>query len=861
VKVRSRMASALLGSVVAAGLLPLLGGAAVAAPGDAVVSAEACTATDLQRNDDGSSTAVDLPFEVDFYGERYERLWVNNNGNVTFDGPQSTYTPFGLVDTQSVIIAPFFADVDTRGSGSDLVRYGYGTTVYQGRPAFCVNWLDVGYYNQKFDKLNSFQLVLVDRSDRRRGDVDIVFNYGGIEWETGDASGGVGGLGGSPARVGFSNGTGNVGTSFELVGSGVSGAFLDGNSATGLVNRSIGSTVDGRYVFEVRNGTPPPQTWVAMGDSYQSGVGTNEYYEDSGACQRSPYAYAPLLAVNGAVANRLQFIACSGATTHDLYDGRGGEPPQMDALAGEAGKDVALVTLGIGGNDLGFGPTLQNCITTNFLFRTCEDEFSDDVEERMQALTEEEVEDGLNRLEQVYKDVRFQAYRSKVLVLTYPRFFPYDGGRDFWTSGLLVPRCQNLRVSDQIWVNGQIRELDNRIVTAARLMGVRPVDLYDASQDREVCNRDGQDAFLNGVTSSNGFQDSFHPTRLGYELIADRLETEFAAVGASAAAGASDAPAAAASSPSSTSGSELLDELTIFPGQRLSVPFDVGAGAPAVGFSTSWPGSDVVMTLTSPSGRVIDRSTTATDVLHEVGPTQELYRVRTPEAGSWTVELYGADVSGSGEPVTLSAYAAPVPNEKPVARLSQTQQGNTVTLDGRASTDADGEIVHYIWEFDDGTVKEGEVVEYTYTQAGTYQVTLTVVDDRGSVDVASAGTQVVVSAYAFSGFQSPVEPAPALNAMKAGRAVPLKFSLGGDYGLDVLATGSPSSQRVECQTGTGTNEVAETTMAGQSSLSYDAASDTYTYVWKTESAWAGQCRQLTVTFDDGSSGTAVFRFR
>ena len=44
------------------------------------------------------------------------------------------------------IIAPFFADVDTRGSGSDIVTYSYGNTTYNGRPAFCVDWVNVGYF-------------------------------------------------------------------------------------------------------------------------------------------------------------------------------------------------------------------------------------------------------------------------------------------------------------------------------------------------------------------------------------------------------------------------------------------------------------------------------------------------------------------------------------------------------------------------------------------------------------------------------------------------------------------------------------------------------------------------------------------
>ncbi|KUG53851.1 hypothetical protein AVL61_15060 [Kocuria rosea subsp. polaris] len=831
------------------GALPALTAGPAAAVGTgAVVSEAACTETDLSRNDDGSSPAVELPFEVDFYGQRYEQLWVNNNGNVTFDQPLSTYTPFGLDGTNRVIVAPFFGDVDTRGSGSDVVRYGYGTTTFEGRPAFCVNWLEVGYYPAQFDKLNSFQLLLVDRSDRRAGDVDIVFNYDGITWEAGDASGGSDGLGGAPARVGFSNGSGQVGTNFELVGSGQPGAFLDTNPATGLVNKSVGSTVPGRYVFEVRNGTPPPQTWVAMGDSYQAGVGTNEYYDDSGECQRSPYAYAPLLGTRGAVAKRLEFLACSGATTDDLYNGRHGEPPQFDQLKGDLGKDVGLVTLGIGGNDMGFAPVLTDCILTNFMFRTCEDEHAENIDDRFDALAGTADAEGLTTLQKVYRDVRFNAYRADTMVLTYPKFFPVEGGRGTWTSGAFVPRCQNLRVSDQLWINDQIRRLDTAIVDAALTMGVRPVDLYDAPEGRELCNPDGNETFLNGVTLNNDRQDSFHPTRLGFEMIADRLEEEFSAVGANGFTARSTTDS-------------LREELVIHPEQTLTAPYQVPADSPAVGFSTSWPGSDVVMRLRSPSGRVIDRDTAAADVVHQVAPTQELYYVQNPEAGEWTIELYGADVAGSGEPVTLSAHAAAPVNQPPVAEFDLAQDGRSVTLDGRASHDPDGEVVRYIWEFDDGTVLEGPVVTHKYAEPGEYLATLTVVDDRESVDVATAQSTVVISAYEFTGFENPVKPLPTVNAMKAGRAVPLRFGLGGDQGMDILVEGSPASRQVDCDSGTEVSDVEETVAAGSSTLQYDPATDRYTYVWKTSAAWAGQCRNMQMTFDDGSSATVRFKFR
>lgn len=96
--------------------------------------------------------------------------------------------------------------------------------------------------------------------------------------------------------------------------------------------------------------------------------------------------------------------------------------------------------------------------------------------------------------------------------------------------------------------------------------------------------------------------------------------------------------------------------------------------------------------------------------------------------------------------------------------------------------------------------------------------------------------------------------------MKAGSAVPLKFSLGGNRGLTIFAAGSPSSQPVTCDTSVPYDGVEQTVTAGGSSLSYHPASDTYAYVWKTQKAWTG-CRKLTLTFADGSVQEAVFEFR
>jgi hypothetical protein len=200
----------------------------------------------LDRNDDGSTGIVPIGFFINSFGSSNATLYVNNNGDVTFDNPQSEYTPKNLASLGVKVIAPFWADVDTRNTASDVVRYGNGTV--NGHAAFGVDWVNVGYYSWHADKLLSCQLVIIDRSDIASGDFDMEFNYFKVQWEWGDASKN------DPPRAGFSNGIND----YELPGSGVAGAFLDSNPATGLIYHSLNSPVPGKYIFFFRDGQPLP---------------------------------------------------------------------------------------------------------------------------------------------------------------------------------------------------------------------------------------------------------------------------------------------------------------------------------------------------------------------------------------------------------------------------------------------------------------------------------------------------------------------------------------------------------------------------------------------------------------------------
>jgi hypothetical protein len=107
-------------------------------------------------------------------------------------------------------------------------------------------------------------------------------------------------------------------------------------------------------------------------------------------------------------------------------------------------------------------------------------------------------------------------------------------------------------------------------------------------------------------------------------------------------------------------------------------------------------------------------------------------------------------------------------------------------------------------------------------------------------------------------FSSPVTSFPTFNMVNSGRAIPITFSLGGNKGLNIFAPGFPRWQMVPCGSTTAVNGTDPTD--SNSGLSYDPASDQYTYVWKTDKAWASSCRQLVVRYTDGTTYRANFNF-
>lgn len=194
----------------------------------------------LFRNDDWSTGPIAFPFGFCFFDTTVNALYINNNGNVSLLSPVSTFSSDTFPNNTFTIIAPFWADVDTRGLESGVVYYKVTPT------AVIIQWDEVGYYNSRDSSLNSFQLIITDGNDPLLANGNNVgFCYGDMQWTTGDASGGLGGFStptGIPATIGVNRGNGadyrQFGT-FSMPGTTYDGPFNTPDGVDWLDGRSI----------------------------------------------------------------------------------------------------------------------------------------------------------------------------------------------------------------------------------------------------------------------------------------------------------------------------------------------------------------------------------------------------------------------------------------------------------------------------------------------------------------------------------------------------------------------------------------------------------------------------------------------
>jgi hypothetical protein len=220
-------------------------------------------------------------------------------------------------------------------------------------------------------------------------------------------------------------------------------------------------------------------TWsyVAMGDSYSSGVGTGSYTLDS-ACKRSVYAYPYLFTQKHPMAS-FNFVACSGAKTSDLI------AKQLPALSAKTN----LVTMTIGGNDIGFASLIQQCTLSD-----CTAALLNTTANLTATLGP--------ALDTAFSDVRQAAPNATVIVLGYPHVF--SGASCFGTLGI-----SSLEEKD---ANALADAMDGLISSEAGKYQFTYESALASWTGHAVCS---SSPWLNGLNLFNT-GESYHPTKAGH---------------------------------------------------------------------------------------------------------------------------------------------------------------------------------------------------------------------------------------------------------------------------------------------------------------------------------------------------------
>jgi lysophospholipase L1-like esterase len=222
--------------------------------------------------------------------------------------------------------------------------------------------------------------------------------------------------------------------------------------------------------------------YVALGDSYSSGLGAGDYVSSSGSCDRSTKAYPEQWADANAPGSFVS-VACSGATTADVLSS------QVSALS----ASTTLVSITIGGNDAGFSSVMETCVllpTSSCLNAV--------------AAAEAFIATQLpGRLDQTLQTIAADAPNATVVVLDYPDLY------DLSKSGT----CIGLSTSDRIALDQGADELDGAIQAAALANGDTFADVRGQFAGHEICD---SNSWLHSVDIF-AISSSYHPTAAGQD--------------------------------------------------------------------------------------------------------------------------------------------------------------------------------------------------------------------------------------------------------------------------------------------------------------------------------------------------------
>ena len=265
--------------------------------------------------------------------------------------------------------------------------------------------------------------------------------------------------------------------------------------------------------------TPTTQTarsYVALGDSFSAGEGVEPFIppSDTNGCHRSELAYAKLLdEAPGLNLDLQEFVACSGATTADVRNTQVGGVTQLDAL----NEDVDIVTVTIGGNDIGFRDFATACVVT----------FSCDTSSQYQDAVDSIANQLPNNLDALFGAIQARiGSQTRVLVVGYPRLLPYNDGQ--------FPNCAYMSQAERTAASDVTNGLNSAIYAAVSRAGSQfefvnaDANLYGVRispfAGHELC---GDDTYFFGVSYPTDY--TFHPNQMGQrayeELVRDWLIT------------------------------------------------------------------------------------------------------------------------------------------------------------------------------------------------------------------------------------------------------------------------------------------------------------------------------------------------
>ncbi len=276
-----------------------------------------------------------------------------------------------------------------------------------------------------------------------------------------------------------------------------------------------------------------PIVYVALGDSYSSGEGIQPFTPDSdipdvNECHRSPQAYGFKVSFKGIHLHQEEFLACSGAVTRNVLPlEQGGlpslkaphenpelsrfyPPPRDDTII--VNPDTDMVTLTVGGDDLGFVEILETCKQVDCLSPTFKPWSG--INKSFQQVVTERLSFVGSRVATTYRAIKDQAPNAAVFVLGYPQLF---GGED-----CPLPESNVFSASERQWMDSLGDGLHQRLAASASAVGVHFVPVALDFGGHGVCSRANWIRGINLLSPRYGW---FHPTPKGHVMYAKTLSS------------------------------------------------------------------------------------------------------------------------------------------------------------------------------------------------------------------------------------------------------------------------------------------------------------------------------------------------